>query len=89
MQLKFSGLNIVGDWPVEMLLANILRPEPSRCYIDWFSLKAISEESLQFSNFTCEQESIFSSTLGLKFADQELNQGVLFTGHWIWSTAGL
>lgn len=58
-------------------------------YMDWFYFKAISEVSPQFSNFTCEQESIFFSTLGLKFADQALNQGVLFKGHWIWSTAGL
>lgn len=49
--------------------------------MDWFYFKAISEVSPQFSNFTCEQESFFFSTLGLKFADQALNQGVLFKGH--------
>lgn len=53
---RLTSWNAVGQhlkaWTIKVLWTKA-------SYIDWFSFKAIPEVSLRFSNFSCEQESIF------------------------------
>lgn len=72
-----------------MLLASILRPELPGFYEPGLTTylhslsKPFQQVSPQLGNFTCEQGPNYISTLGLRCADQAVNQGVLYIGHQI------